>query len=326
MEIMEGLCQLKVPIPNNPLGNLLAYLLKGKDSYTLVDTGWHTPEALEALERQLAELGVSLEQITHVLITHVHPDHYGLAGKIKERSGAQIIMHAAEQPLIETRYRQPAGLLDTLGDWLTQHGVPPEDMPQLQRASMPVLSYVTVVEPDVMVQDGDVLRLEPWDLEMIWTPGHSPGHLCIYERSKKLLFSGDHVLPVITPNISLNPQSGGNPLGDFMNSLKKLEGREATWVLPAHEYHFQDLGKRLKELYQHHEDRMGEMLASIAHAPQTGYYIASQARWAVGSWEQMAPLLRRSALMETLSHVELLVRQGRAAKVAANGTIRFRSM
>lgn len=323
MEIVPGLHQLKVPIPNNPLENLLAYLLKGTDSNTLIDTGWFTPGALDALERQLGELGVKVEQISHVVLTHIHPDHYGLAGKIKERSGAQIIMHAAEQPLIETRYRSPGGLLDSMADWLARYGVPEEDMLKLQRASMPVLSFVTVVEPDLTVQDGQVLRLEPWELEVIWTPGHSPGHICLYERTKKLLFSGDHVLPVITPNVSLNPQSGGNPLGDFIDSLRKLEHLEVAWVLPAHEYHFPDLGRRLKELYHHHDKRLGEILATIALSPQTGYHIASQVRWDVGPWEGMPPLMRRAALMETLSHVELLIRQGQVARTLVNGTFLF---
>jgi len=323
-EITSGVYQLKVPIPDNPLEYLLAYLIKGDGEYALVDTGWNTPEALEALQGQLAELRVDFPQIRYIFITHVHADHFGLAGKVKELSGAQIVMHEREKPFIASRYRRPKKLLNAMADWLIIHGVPQQDMPPLQRASMPVIGYVTPAAADIAVKGGEHFALGPWDLEVIWTPGHSAGHICLYDRNRRVLFSGDHILPSITPNISLHPQSKGNPLGYYLNSLKKMEELEADWVLPAHEGIIRDLRKRLRELEEHHEERLGSMLSAMNDGPRSAYYISSQVPWDIGPWEEISLWGRRAALTETLAHLEYLVREGRAEKLEENGVVLFR--
>jgi glyoxylase-like metal-dependent hydrolase (beta-lactamase superfamily II) len=102
-EIISGLFQLKVPIPNNPLGWVLPYLIPGDDGYTLVDSGWNTPEAFASLESELREAQVGFGDIKRLLVTHVHPDHFGLAGRIKEVCGAQVIMHQRERDFIRSR-------------------------------------------------------------------------------------------------------------------------------------------------------------------------------------------------------------------------------
>ena len=106
---------------------------------------------------------------------------------------------------------------------------------------MPVLPLVDPVRPDLLLEDGEKPEVPGWDLTAIWTPGHSPGHLCFYESTNELMLSGDHVLPRITPNIPFHPQAGANPLGDYLASLDKLEPYDVDEVLPAHEYRFDDL-------------------------------------------------------------------------------------
>ncbi|MFQ5827211.1 MAG: MBL fold metallo-hydrolase, partial [Dehalococcoidia bacterium] len=222
MEVYPGVHQLKVPIPDNPLGYLNAYLVQGRDGWLLVDTGWNTEDAFASLEGQLKGLGVGFGDIAHIVVTHLHPDHYGLAGRLKELSPARLYLHRRDAAFIRTRYVDFEDLLRRMAEFLRVHGVPEDILPQLQMASMPVLPFVAYAEPDVRFEGGETLSTGLFDLEVIWSPGHSPGHICLYERQKRLLFAGDHILPLITPNVSRNVQSGDNPLADYMASLRKM--------------------------------------------------------------------------------------------------------
>ena len=280
LQIMDGLYQLRVPIPNNPLGWVLPYLIEGKDGWTLVDSGWNVPEAFDALEQQLNDAGVGFKNLKTLLVTHIHPDHYGLAGQVKERSGATVVIHQRERDLIRSRYRNPEQLLATMGDWLEMHGVPKENRDDLKTSAMPVRAFVDPVDPDEVVWGGERLPIGRFEFEVWWTPGHSPGHICFLERGKKFILTGDHVLPTITPNISLHPQQQGNPLGDYIASLKRLEELDVEQVLPAHEYTFTDLRKRLREIEQHHEERLGEMIDGDWSQPAHG--VRSRAEGEVG--------------------------------------------
>ena len=319
VQIMDGLLQLKVPIPNNPLGWVLPYLIEGRDGWTLVDSGWNVPEAWDALEQQLHDAGVGFGKLKTLLVTHIHPDHYGLAGRVKERSGAKVIIHQRERDLIRSRYRNPDQLLATMGDWLIMHGVPRDSMQDLKESAMPVRAYVDPVEPDEVVWGGERLPIGRFEFEVWWTPGHSPGHICFLERAQKFILTGDHVLPTITPNISLHPQQQGNPLGDYIASLERLEDLDVKTVLPAHEYTFEDLRGRLRQIEVHHKERLEEMITVIGRSPRTAYYVASKVKWATGSFDTFSFWMQRAAIGETLSHLDYLVIEGGLAKFMEDG-------
>lgn len=319
VQIMDGLLQLKVPIPNNPLGWVLPYLIEGSDGWTLVDSGWNVPEAWEALEQQLRDAGVPWDQLKTLLVTHVHPDHYGLAGRVKEMSGAKVIIHQRERDLIRSRYRDPSQLLATMGDWLRTHGVPEANIADLKESAMPVRAYVDPVEPDEVVWGGERMTMGRFEFEIWWTPGHSPGHICLLERGKQFILTGDHVLPTITPNVSLHPQQQGNPLGDYIASLERLEDLDVKTVLPAHEYTFNDLNGRLRGIELHHKERLQEMLDVIGRSPRTGYYVASKVKWATGDFSTFSSWMQRAALGETLAHVDYLVLEGELTKYNEDG-------
>ena len=323
-EILTGLYQLKVPIPNNPLGWVLPYLIPGDDGYTLIDSGWNTPEAFEALEQELRDVGVSFSEIKRLLVTHVHPDHYGLAGRVKEVSGAQVIVHQRERDFIRTRYRDPEQLLERMAVWIREQGVPEQEVSDLQGSSMPVRQYVVPVEPDVVLWGGETLDFGVYRLEVIWTPGHSPGHMCFYERAQRAIFTGDHVLPTITPNVSLHPQQTGNPLGDYIAALQRLEPLQVEDVLPAHEYEFKDLHRRLDEIVHHHEERLNEMLAIVdAKGRATAHDVASGIVWTTGTYDSFSPWMRRAAISETLAHLEYAVYEGRLHQTRQNGIVYY---
>jgi glyoxylase-like metal-dependent hydrolase (beta-lactamase superfamily II) len=315
--------QLKVPIPNNPLGWVLPYLIPGDDGYTLVDSGWNTPEAFAALEQELRDVSLTFDDIKRLLVTHVHPDHYGLAGRIKEVCGAQVIIHQRERDFIRSRYREPEELLERMSSWLREQGVPESDVAELRSSAMPVRGYVVPVEPDAVLWGGETLDFGIYRFEVYWTPGHSPGHICFYERAQRVILTGDHVLPTITPNVSLHPQQTGNPLGDYVASLQRLEDLDVDDVLPAHEYAFKDLRGRVREIVHHHEQRLDEMLAIVGNGRASAYDVASGIVWTTGTYESFSPWMRRAAVSETLAHLEYAVYEGRLRQVREGGVLRY---
>ena len=322
-EVLPGLFQFKVPIPNNPLGWVLPYLVPGDDGYTLVDCGWNTPEAFAALEEELKEVSVTFDDIRRLLVTHVHPDHYGMAGRIKDVCNAEVIIHQRERDFIRSRYRNPEQLLERMAGWLVENGVPKNEMTELQQASMPARAFVTPVEPDSVLWGGETLDFGRYTFEVYWTPGHSPGHLCFYERKQRFILTGDHVLPSITPNVSLHPQQMGNPLGDYLASLRRLETLDVERVLPAHEYEFKDLRGRVNEIVEHHAARLDEMLAIVGDEGATAYDVASGIVWTTGTYETFSFWMRRAAISETLAHLEYAVQEGRLVRSMRDGVVRY---
>jgi glyoxylase-like metal-dependent hydrolase (beta-lactamase superfamily II) len=304
-KVRDGLWSVPVPLPNNSLRYVLVYVFETDRGPFLMDAGWNTDDAFGALEDGLKEIGSAISEVQGVMVTHIHPDHYGLAGRIREASGAWISLHPADARLIHDRYDRPDNLLDLMATALRQMGAPPDELATLQHAAMPVRQLVDPVFPDVLLEDGAQPEVPGWDLTAIWTPGHSPGHLCFHEARYDLMLSGDHVLPRITPNISYHPQAGTNPLGDYLASLDKLEPYEVQEVLPAHEYRFFDLQARLGELRRHHEERFAEVIAVLGEGPHTAWDVAQRMRWS-RSWDDIAGFMRRAAVAEAMSHLEAL--------------------
>lgn len=307
--VRPGLWSIPVPLPQNSLRYVLVYLLETDKGPYLIDAGWNTDDAFGALRSGMEEAGFDMADVQGVMVTHIHPDHYGLAGRIREASGAWISLHPADAELIHDRYDEPGDLLNLVAASLRRMGAPAEELESLRNAAMPVRPLVDAVYPDVLLEDGSQPEVPGWDLRAIWTPGHSPGHLCFYEARHQLMLSGDHVLPRITPNIPFHPQASANPLGDYLQSLDKLEPYDVREVLPAHEYRFADLKGRLEELRQHHRDRFAEVVAILRKGPATGWDIAAQMQWS-RPWDDIVGFMRRAAVGETVSHLRSLESDG----------------
>ncbi|MCA1842809.1 MAG: MBL fold metallo-hydrolase, partial [Actinobacteria bacterium] len=284
--VRPGLWSIPVPIPNNPLRYVLVYAFETDGGIYLVDAGWNTDDAFETLAAGVATMGASLDDVRGVMVTHIHPDHYGLAGRVRELSGAWVALHPADAALIPDRYEHVEELLARVGTVLRQWGAPPDEVDSLANASMPVRQFVTLVKPDVLLEDGDKPEVPGWDLQAIWTPGHSPGHLCFWEPRNRVMLTGDHVLPRITPNIGLHPQAGDDPLGSFLRSLEKLSPYDSDEVLPAHEHRFVGLPARLTELAEHHEHRFAEVLEAIREGDDTAWAVAGRMKWS-RSWDRI---------------------------------------
>ncbi len=326
-EVAPGIHWLKLPIPmqDSTLGHVNAYLIAGSAGYLLVDGGWNTPESFKALEEQLAEIGASIQDIDTIFCTHAHPDHYGQAGKIRELSGAKLLMHATEAGFIKPRYVDMDGLLEESARLMAQNGMPDDVLAEIRDATLGLEHYVIPAEPDVLLRGGETVSTGKFTFRVIPTPGHSAGHVCLYEADKKMLVSGDHVLPRITSNVSVHPHSGDNPLGRYLASLKELEKLDVALVLPGHESPFPRLKPRLASLARHHEARNREILAALEAGEATAYQIVGQLTWGVSSsWAEMPAFHQRLALFETLAHLELMVAEGRVSKTARGGITYYR--
>ncbi len=308
-QIIDDIYQLKVPMPNNPLGNTNIYLVRGDKSYSLIDTGWDSQTALNSLNRQLAETGVSFQDISQIIITHAHFDHYGLAGKIKQLSGAKIYMHQRDQEIFRTRYAVSEEYLQQAGQWFRINGVPAA---MLETINTRISGFREPIpaQPDILLNGDETIASGIFNLKVIWTPGHSPGHICLYEPEHKILFSGDHILPVITPNVSLTPRSEGNPLGDYLNSLLTVKRLSVDLVLPAHETVFKNLSERVDEILRHHEVRSAEIVKALNHNEMTAYQVSNLITWMPEQggvkFTDLAPVAKLAAISETLAHLKAM--------------------
>jgi glyoxylase-like metal-dependent hydrolase (beta-lactamase superfamily II) len=307
--VRPGLWSVPVPIPSSSLPYVFVYVFESDRGPYIVDTGWNTDDAWAALTHGLAVAGYEVTDVQGAIVTHLHPDHYGLAGRVREASGAWVALHPADAALLQDRYFDPSDLIERVGAMLRREGAPPEELEVLKQASMPARRFVEAVKPDVLLEDGDRPEVPGWDLRSIWTPGHSPGHLCFWEPRYELLLSGDHVLPRITPNIAFHPQAGPDPLGDFLASLDKLEAYHPTEVLPAHEHRFDDLHGRMAQLRLHHELRLAEVVTAIREGNTSAWSIAQRMTWS-RPWDQIEGFMRRAAVGEALSHLRTLQRRG----------------
>jgi glyoxylase-like metal-dependent hydrolase (beta-lactamase superfamily II) len=315
IEVFPGIRWLKLPITmeQSDLEFVNVYLIEDGDGFLMVDTGWNTDASFSALHNALIKSGHNFQSIKQILITHIHPDHYGMAGRIRELSGATIAMHNMEKDLIQSRYVNMSELLHQTDRLMINNGVPEEEVVKLRNISIDVLNYVVPSQPDKILHTGDIITAGTFKFYVLWTPGHSSGHVCLFEPQKKVLLSGDHILPKITPNVSVNPQTIDNPLGRYMQSLEEIKELDVDITLPGHGEPFHHLKMRCNEILHHHRLRNAEILETISQNPHTIYNIATHIKWGNnnGDWQDLPPFHKRMAVLETLAHLEMLATDSR---------------
>ncbi|HEX8968568.1 MAG TPA: MBL fold metallo-hydrolase, partial [Chloroflexota bacterium] len=207
------------------------------------------------------------------------------------------------------------------------NGTPPDELERLNRGSLGMLERVQIAFPDRTLDGGEEITCGRFAFRVIWTPGHSAGHICLYDARHKVLLSGDHVLPHITPSVGLHVRTTSNPLADYLDSLELIGKLEADLVLPGHGAPFQGLPERTQALLAHHERRLEEVVGLLAKQPGqpvTGYAIASRMAWSRRrTWDDLSGFERRLAVTEALAHIELLHARGRVQKRFAEGAITY---
>jgi glyoxylase-like metal-dependent hydrolase (beta-lactamase superfamily II) len=311
-ELRGGLWSIPVPIPHNPLRyvSVHAFALDG-GGLGLLDTGWESDEAWAALTDGLASVGGAVDDVRGVLVTHLHFDHLGLAHRVREASGAWIAMHPADATVVAGLNRRGgAAAVAAEIEFLVGLGADRADAEADVGPAANMERFTRMAVPDRLLEDGDLADFPGWRLRAVHTPGHTPGHLCFADEDGRLLFSGDHVLPRISPNISTGLSSAADPLRDYLASLAVVRDLDPAEVLPAHEWRFRGLADRVDALTGHHEHRLTELLAAIrAHPGSTPWALAAHLTWS-RPWEQYERRMRIFAVTETDAHLRLLASRG----------------
>ncbi len=313
----DGVWSIPVPIPESAIGWIFVYALVGDDGVWLVDAGWDRPESRGALEAGLAEASVELSDVTGILVTHVHADHYGLAGWIREESDCWIGMHPADAAHIRDRYQDPTPLLEQGDRWLRSAGVPEDTVATLRDASLRVLGNVHAVVPDRDLRDGNVLDSPVGEVRVVHTPGHTPGHLCFDLPSHGAVFTGDHLLQRITPIVGWHPQSDADPLGDYLGSLDRIVDLAAPRALPGHVHAFGEPAERARELAGVHAIGLDRVVGALADGATTAWEVARSAH--AVRWDALVDFNRRLAVADACAKLVRLEDEGRVS-VDRHGT------
>ena len=307
--VAPGVRRIAIPLPIRGLSIVNAYLVEGAHGWSLVDAGMHTAEAEQALRVGLADAGIGLEDVDRVFVTHLHPDHMGMAGTL-EHAGAEVLMHTPEIAAARRVWSKGHELIDATYDWFVRHGMPRDIDEGMRQAWIAMGERVDDLDHVRGVDDGESVDLGGRVTKLRWTPGHTDYHAVLIDARDGVLFSGDHVLPRITSNIGLYPSSRDDPLGDFLGALARLRDLPVKRVLPAHGDPFDDLAGRIDELLAHHAARLDATVAAVGTSERDAYRVA----------RMLFPVLRspheeRFALAETLAHLRHLERKGRVREI-----------
>ncbi len=301
-KLADNLYTFKINFPHSPLGWLNCYVIKGIKGGRdlLVDSGYNTPQCLADLKQGMEELDMRWDN-TDAFFTHSHIDHLGNAGNLQSL-GCRLLMGRVEYELYSS------------SSWRRQiEGSALDGVPRQVRAAMSSDRGRPGSFSPQTLEDGDVLSYGGYSLRCIMTPGHSPGHMCLYDPSSRMMFTGDHVLFDISPNITHS--QGRDMLEDYLNSLEKMLHFEVDIALPGHRgtggKKFRD---RVLKLLEHHEKRLAEAERVVTKGEHMcAYEAASHMSWAIKarSWEDFPEAQKWFATGETLAHLVYLSNHGR---------------
>lgn len=320
-ELIKNLYRIEVRLPNSPLRVLNTYLIKGDERDLLIDTGFNHPDCEQALRGELSVLGVDLER-TDILLTHLHADHTGLAPELYV-PGMRIYISRGEVPWMSGETRRTLWERDNVK--MMRSGFNPETVFNKSTfSSSRGMAANAEFDKYLPIDDGDTFSCGGYTLRAVLTPGHTPEHMCFWMEEQKILFTGDHVLFDISPNITLW-QGVDDSLGDYLASLRRIDQYDVALALPGHRG-TGDFHARITELLKHHEERLEECYRVVAENPDlTIYDIAGKMSWRVrcNSWEDFPPNQKWFAVGESHSHLRHLERRGRVRAYDDGDFIRY---
>lgn len=315
-EIAEGTWAIPVPIPDNPLRYTYCYLLVADDGIVVVDPGWDGVDRLRALQAGIAVAGFSVTDIVGIVVTHYHRDHLGLVPALLELSpGAWLALHPHDIAGVDQFRRRARGAsAPSITELSRALGVPEHRLAEVgavfqANADVANRTVFAFDWPKSMldVEDGMLLPIAGRSIRVLWTPGHTFGHIALLDEEAQIFFSGDHVLPSISPNIGLDAGAVRHSLGNYLDSLERMRGlREDVAVAPAHGYRFAGLHVRADQLSQHHDQRLDELRVRAQETDDHSVYsMCSGMQWARG-FEGLEGFQLYAALMETAAHMHYL--------------------
>jgi glyoxylase-like metal-dependent hydrolase (beta-lactamase superfamily II) len=318
-----GIHRLAIPTPFS-VGRINVYLIDD-EPLTLVDAGPNSGSSLDALERQMAAHGHSLDDIGLIILTHQHIDHLGLVNIVAERSGADVAAIEAAVPFVEDYPAEAAADDEYASALMVRNGIPEEVVGVLQAVSAAFRAWGARASISRVLKDGDTIELRDRSLEVLFRPGHSPSDTIFHDAARRMLFSADHLLKHISSNPLISrPRDGSgerpHALVLYLESLRKTRELELDLVLPGHGDPIDDHRALIDQRITHHERRADKLHRLLAERPRTAYELAQSL------WGNIAVTQAYLTLSEVLGHMDILVGDGRAREVEENGLVRFEAL
>lgn len=305
-KILPNIYKIEIPLPRNPLKALNAFVIKGPDRNLVIDTGWNQKECLDAMQNGLREIEVDLKN-TEFFITHLHADHIGLVSELTTDSSV-IYFNRVEVSKIRTE-----DFFERLIKFGGEHGFSENEIrPGLE--NHPGAKYGPGRKLNfTFLEEGDTIRVGEYQFVCVETPGHTWGHMCLFEPDKRILVAGDHILNKITPNIQLWSDDW-NPLKCYLENLDKIGKYSVDLVLPGHRRVFTNCRERIEELKTHHRQRCDEVLSILKTGKKNAYKVASGMTWDIDygdhSWDLFPFQQKWFAMGEAVAHLKYLEEEG----------------
>jgi glyoxylase-like metal-dependent hydrolase (beta-lactamase superfamily II) len=318
-EILPRLHRVVIPLAGNPLREINSYVLTSNDRNLIIDTGMNRPECREVLEAGLDEIGVDLER-TDFIATHLHADHAGLISTLL-RNGSRAFM-GKRDALLMTQGLAHWLEGNPVAEYAARSGFPAEEL-RVSLLNHPGKKYSSLMTVDyIPLVGGESFDVGDYSLEIVPTPGHTNGHISVYEPKKKLFFSGDHVLGDITPNIQAWTDDQ-DPLALYLSNLEKVDELDVNLCLPGHRSLVENFSERIAELVEHHRERANEAISILTQGRKTAYQTASEMSWDIvaDSWDDFPIMQRWFATGEAIAHLRYVEGEGLIQRELVDGQI-----
>jgi len=328
---IDGVYQIKIDVPF-AVKFVSLYLFQVGDKIILIDSGLNMGNWKKKLFSTFSEINLSLQDIDYCFITHMHTDHIGLAKILKQKNPKlKILMHDITHELLkwetnDSTIKELEQEAREIANKLIMYGINEEQGKRIVQFFTYWPRFLQYQKPDIIVHDGETL-LD--NLEIIWTPGHSFGHICIFDKKNKYLFSGDHILSRITPHIGnfvvptylaeqYKDYDFNNILKHYLTSLDKIDALNPKIIFPGHQDIIYNPHERILQVKEHHKNRLAEISSLIKDNPMTAYKISQ-----IHFGEDLDEMNSYMALSEVLGHLLYLEAEEKVNKIEKNGKVLY---
>ncbi len=315
MERWDDIIEVPLPLPF-ALRIINAYLIKGDHGYTIIDCGLHTEASLQRWEQARKEIGFAWEDVEKIVITHYHPDHYGMAGRLQEMTQAPVYLSETDWKQAQMFFARDSHMPEFMASYYSKHGLPKEWIRQIPEHLKGFRKWVEPHPQVKFLQAGEMIRLGNHRYQIYHTPGHADGHLSFYQPERRIMIAGDFLLPKISPNISLWPKCYPNPLALFFETLERMKKVPVNMVYPAHGPVFTHYVERIEELIAHHHQRLEAITRFVA---EKGEVTAAEVCFHLFGTDLSIHNLR-FAMAESMAHLQYLYRQKKINTIEKNDT------
>ncbi len=317
-EIIPDLFRIEIPLPDTPLKYLNAYVIKAEPRSLIVDTGLNHDVCFDAFQSGLAEIGLDIKT-ADLFITHLHADHFGLVTRLADEN-TTVFFNRPDAEIIENWQG-----FEPMIAYAVKNGLA-EDALRASLKKHPGRKFGSDWRPPLnILNDGQQMTVGRFRLTCVHTPGHTRGHMCLYEPAHQLLIAGDHILIDITPNIQCWSEDD-DPLNNYLRSLDKVRAMEVSRVLPGHRRLFDNCRERIDELKAHHERRLEEVMGILAErSPLDAFQTAACMTWDIEAenWDAFPPAQKWFATGEAISHLRYLENKGRIFRKTEDPVITY---